>query len=72
MSKYFLPKFLKRMTEKKQRSAIINISSRGAIEVGKQMSIYSASKGFNRLLSIGMNNEYSDTIDVLTVVPAGV
>ena len=44
----------------------------GGIAPGAGVSVYCATKAFNRILSIGMGLEYSHAIDVMTVCPRNV
>eukprot|EP00347_Sterkiella_histriomuscorum_P009091 403342553 len=79
---YYSEKFLKRCEEsgKTKRSAIINYSSVAAYHVYETgnlpmagVSMYSATKSFNRLFSNSIEQDYyNQGIDVLTVCPRGV
>ena len=65
MTRFVLPIMLKR----KSRSAIIDISSVCAFGGSGALPIYSATKGFNLLLSQSVAAAHKDKIDVLTVTP---
>jgi len=60
------------MKNRKNRSAIINISSVAAISCPGYAAIYSATKGYMTALSKALSAELNDKIDVLTVSPATV
>jgi len=61
--------FLPKMQARKQRSAIINVSSIAGGFAQPHRQIYSASKAFLDYLSRGLSSEYSN-IDILSVKPA--
>ena len=69
IARYFIKKFLDRFEQKKTRSAIVNLSSIAAIHPTGGTSIYGSTKAFDRIFSLNMRKEYSDKIDVLTVLP---
>lgn len=69
-AKYFLTKFKARFEDSGKRSAIINVSSITALKVVPTLSVYAASKTFDLILSEGMALEYSQSVDVLTVLPS--
>ena len=67
MSYFMIPRFLKR----KDRSAIVNISSSTYYNPGGMVPIYSAVKSFNYNLGMAMLDAYgSQNIDVMTVNPS--
>lgn len=65
MSHHMIPLMLKR----KQRSAIVNISSFSAEHPIPYVSNYSATKVYNDFLSRAIEMEYQHKIDVLSVRP---
>jgi short-subunit dehydrogenase len=69
LARYYLAKFQKRFEEQGKRSAVINVSSIAALSPGVKTTVYGATKAFDRIFSIGMQKEYGDHIDVLTVLP---
>jgi short-subunit dehydrogenase len=69
MTMYFLPKFLKKFDEEKTRSAIVNVSSGGAVEPSALRVPYGATKAYNRIFSLGLEKEFKEKIDVLSVLP---
>ena len=48
---------------------MINVSSVAALKPSAKTVIYAATKAFDRILSIGMREEYKQYVDVLTVLP---
>ena len=68
MTYLLLPRLLKR----KERSALINISSRSAFSSEGFLPLYCATKAYNLSLSRCLNSSYGDKIDVMTVTPHGV
>ena len=65
MTKILLPRLLAR----KDRSAIINISSRSALVMNGFTPVYCATKSYNHALSQCLRESYSDKLDILTVTP---
>ncbi len=65
LSRYLIP----RMTQRKQRSAIINISSFAGFYVRPYIGLYSSTKVFNDFLSRAIAVEYPQ-LDILSVCPA--
>lgn len=59
---------VKKMKDRKPKSAIINLSSLAGINPIPYITLYSSSKAFNRLLSEGLSIEYPE-IDILSVTP---
>lgn len=72
VSRTMLPKFIERFEKQNKRSAVINISSMNYAHLLPSTIMFSATKAFNRTLSIGMSKEYKGKIDVLTVTPSSV
>ncbi|CDW80855.1 steroid dehydrogenase [Stylonychia lemnae] len=83
ITRYFSAKFVDNYQRQREqfaqpnkpfrRSAIINISSISALGFGKQVSLYSATKAFDRVFSNTVAVDYeSEGIDVLTVTPMNV
>lgn len=65
LTRFMLPRLLKR-----QRSAIMDISSVCGITNGDAMlPIYSATKAYNRSFSLSIQKAYADKIDVMVVTP---
>jgi 17beta-estradiol 17-dehydrogenase / very-long-chain 3-oxoacyl-CoA reductase len=64
--------YLPQLEKRKPRSAIINLSSFTSVRPVPYLSIYSASKAFDYYVSEGLSEEYKDTIDVLSFLPATV
>lgn len=69
MSRFFLPIFEKRFKDHKKRSAVINVSSVAALGAQPMTTVYGATKAFDRIFSLGMQKEYGNFLDVLTVLP---
>ena len=59
---------VEKMLTREKRSAIINISSGGAVKYGPTLSVYCASKAYNMVFSEVISKEYQDKVDVLTVL----
>lgn len=70
ISRYYLAKFQKRWQDHHKRSAVINVSSISALSATGSTTVYASTKAFNRLFSHGMAKEYSEFLDVLTVLPS--
>ena len=69
ISRYFLAKFQQRFEKHGKRSALINVSSIAAVRPSALTTVYGASKAFDRVLSLGMDQEYSSYVDVMSVMP---
>ena len=54
VARYYLARFQKRFQEKGKRSAVINVSSISGISPSAKTTIYGATKGFDRIFSLGM------------------
>ncbi len=72
VARYYLKKFTERWTHEKKRSCIVNVSSVTALRASGRTSVYGGTKAFNRLFSLGMQKEYAEYVDVLTVLPMSV
>ena len=68
MSYYIIPRMLKR----KDRSAIINVSSITHYKPAAIVPIYSGTKSYNYSLSLATHEAYKDKIDVMAVTPGSV
>lgn len=70
ISRYFIPKFKARFAKAGKRSAVINVSSISALGASASTVVYGSTKAFNRMFSLGMEQECKEFLDVLTVLPA--
>lgn len=66
---YLIPKFLERFEEKKERSAIINLSSTAEMVYTPDLAVYSATKRYNSFFSEATAYEYKKAIDIATIKP---
>ena len=65
---YYLPRFEKR----KNKSAVINISSLLAVQPCSVLALHSASKAFIHYMTVGLSEQYSGKIDFLSYQPGHV
>lgn len=65
---YFLP----RLEKRKNKSAVINVSSILGLKPAPAISLYSATKGFSHYLSVGLSEKYEGRVDIMSYVPANV
>lgn len=65
LTRALLPKLIEHQGPK----AIINVSSLAALLPSPKYSVYSASKAFNRSLSLSMSSDYAPGIDVMVCEP---
>ena len=66
-----LKAFLPKLSQRKQKSAIINVSSLAAVSPLPKVQIYAATKAFHDYLSRGLSYEYPD-IDIMSLKPGTV
>jgi len=67
ISQAFLPK----LSQRKQRSAVINVSSLAAVAPLPKVQLYAASKAFHDYLSQGLSYEYPN-VDIMSLRPGTV
>lgn len=64
--------YLPHLQSRGYRSAIINLSSLLAVKPMPYLTLYSSTKAFDHYLSIGLSEEYKDSIDILSFQPSTV
>ena len=69
---HLLNMYLPHLQNRGYRSAIINLSSSLAVRPMPYLTLYSSTKAFDHYLSIGLSEEYKDSIDILSFQPATV
>lgn len=67
---YMLNMYLPQLKNRGYRSAIINMSSHLAVRPMPHVVLYSSTKAFNHYLSVGLSEEYRDSIDILSFQPS--
>lgn len=61
--------FISKLKERKNRSAILNVSCISGVVPLSSMALGTSAKAFNRYLSLGLTEEYRDKIDIQTICP---
>jgi short-subunit dehydrogenase len=69
VASYYLARFKARFEKLGKRSAVINVSSITVLDLAARLSIYAGTKAFDRIFSLGMQKEYGEYVDVVTVLP---
>lgn len=67
---HMLNMYLPQLKSRAYRSAIINMSSHLAVRPMPHLVLYSSTKAMNHYLSVGLSEEYRDSIDVLSFQPS--